>query len=108
MVHDVQHLAEIKKLLSPDNLELSQMNLQEREQRRAEWKIEEIWLKFKLGKITKAEQQHDLSSLFDELEGGMPDVYHRLVDNTHGPSRAQQIRDEVIPQIRIGGYYAKH
>jgi len=102
-----QSLEEIGKLLSPDDLTLSIMNIQEREQTRAELEIKQIWLQLKLGMITQEQQKQLLTSKFDELENGKADVYHWLVDNAHGPSRAQQIRDNVMPPIRVAGYYTK-
>lgn len=102
-----ERLAEIEKLLSPDDLTLSVMNLQERERTRAELEIEQIWLQLKCGVITKAQQLQSLTSKFDELEKAKPDVYHSLVRNDHGLSIAQQIRDNVMPPIRVAGYYTK-
>ncbi|MBU1326936.1 hypothetical protein KKG44_04890 [Patescibacteria group bacterium] len=100
-------LAELGKLLSPDNGTLSRMNAYDREQTRAELEIEQIWLQLKCGLITQEQRNQLLSSKFDELEKAKPDVYHELVKNDHGLSIAQQIRNRVIPPIHVGGYYTK-
>ena len=98
-------LAEIGNRLSGDPT-LSIMNPMEREQTRAELEIEQIWLQRKLGFITEGQQQQLLSREFNKLEAGKPDIYNWLVaTDLHGPTRAQQIRDRVIPPIRIAGFH---
>ena len=100
-------LAQIGSRLSGDPT-LFIANLMEREQTRAELEIEQIWLQRKLGFITEGQQQQLLSREFNKLEKGKPDVYNWLVGtDLHGPTRAQQIRDRVIPPIRIAGYPTK-
>jgi len=108
MVHDVQRLAEIKKLLSPDNLELSRMSFFEGEKTKAEWEIERIFLQLKLRKITQEDSRRKLSGFLGNLEKSMPDVYHSLVGDEIKPSKVQEIRNDVMPPIIYGGrYYAK-
>jgi len=102
-----QRLEEIGNFLSPEDLTLASMQHPQQEQTRAELEIEQMWLQLKLGMITQEQQRQLLTSKFDELEKGKADVYHWLVDNANGPSRAQQIRDKVMPPIRIAGYYTK-
>jgi len=100
-------LAEIGTRLSGDPT-LSIANLMEREQTRAELEVEQLWLQLKLGFISQGQQQQLLSREFNKLEKGMPDVYNWLVGiDLHGPTRAQQIREKVIPPIRIAGYSTK-
>lgn len=94
-------------LLSPDNVSMSMKNPAERERMQAELEIEQIWLQLKLGIISPDEQKQLLSGKFDELEQMKPGVYKQLVASDHGMSVAQQIRDKVMPLIRIAGYHTK-
>ena len=100
-------LKEIDSLLSPGNPILSLVSYVDRDKDRASLEIEQIWLKYKLGISTQAEQQSGLSKKFDDLEKGMPAVYDWLTKIDNGPSKAQQIRDKVIPPIRIAGFPTK-
>ncbi len=102
-----QRLADIGMLLSPDNVSMSMKNPAERERMQAELEIEQIWLQLKLGIISPDEQKQLLSGKFDELEQMKPGVYKQLVASDHGMSVAQQIRDKVMPLIRIAGYHTK-
>ena len=103
-----KRLSEVTELLSPKNPVLSLIAPLEREQTRASLELEQIWLELKCGMINREEHSQLLQQKFTELENGMPDVYHWLTDmHLRNPSRAQQIRDKVIPPIHIGGYYTK-
>lgn len=95
-------LAAVGKLLSPEDLTLSALPHPQQEQTRASLEIKQIWLKLKCGVINQEQNKQLLSEKFDKLQGAMPDVYYWLVHtNLDGPSRAQKIRDEIFPPIRI-------
>ena len=98
-------LKDIESLLDHDKSPLSVLSGLELEKTKAELEIEQIWLRFKTGMITQADQQRELSKKFDDLEKGKPDVYNWLVDISGGPSRAQQIRNKVVPPVRIAGHH---
>jgi len=102
-----RRLTEIDQILSPDDKTLSIMNIQEREQTRTGLEIEHIWLQLKLDIITQAEKERLLADKFDELEKHKPSLYRWLTENEHGLSMAKQIRNKVMPPIRVTGYYTK-
>lgn len=103
-----RRLAQIEELLSPDNQSLSTLDAQELELTRTGLEIEYIWLKLKLGIITQTENQQLLTSRFDELQQTKPDVYQWLVlENEHGLSMAQWIRNKVFPPTLVAGFYTK-
>lgn len=88
-------------------------NLLEREDglspsEKASLKIEVIWLEFRLERITQAERQSRLQTLLNRLEEKEPEVYNWLIDeNENGSTPLAQIRDIVLPPVKIGGYYTK-
>lgn len=101
-------IMEIDALLSPKNPTLRLLAPMESEQTRASLEIEKIWLQLKCGMIKQDEHSQLLQQKFTDLEKKMPDVYHWLTDmNLDTLSRAQQIRNKVIPPIRIEGFYTK-
>ncbi len=101
-------LTEIEKILSPKNPVLRLLAPMEQEQTRASLEIEQIWLKLKCGMIKQDEHSQLLQQKFTQLEKKLPDVYHWLTDmQGRNPSRAQLIRNQVIPPIRIDGFYTK-
>lgn len=71
--------------------------------------IENIWLKFKLDRLSQAERQSQLQKFLNDLEGKAPDIYNWLTsaEFTNWVSPLVRIRDRVIPPKTIEGYYTK-
>lgn len=124
--HRRQVLAEERRTLLPDYLTrriidtvqaerrlVEVGNLLEREDglapsEKASLKIEEIWLEFRLERITQAERQSRLQRLLNRIEEEEPKIYSWLIDeNENGSTPLARIRDSVLPSVKVGGYHTK-
>ena len=78
-------------------------------QGRASFKIETIWLEFKLGRTTSAERQSAWQRFLNQLKKEDSDVYTWLLEEEEkkGTSPLAIIRDRIFPPEKIGGYYSK-
>lgn len=78
------------------------MNDMEKAIYRASLEIEKSWWELKCGVTTADQQKQSLSDYMDNLQHTMPDVHNALVYvKLDEPSRAQKIRDEIFPPVRI-------
>lgn len=102
-----RRLAEINQYLSPEDQTLSIMESQQREETRTELEIERSWLQSKLGLISSADRQRSISGILNELQINKSIVYERLVDNEHGLSMLEKIRNKVYPPTLVAGYHTK-
>lgn len=70
--------------------------------------MEEVWLEFRLGRITQAERQSAIQRGLNTLEKEQPDIYNWLMgEDPNGETELARIRDRVFPPKRIGGYRVK-
>jgi len=95
-------LAEVGKLMLPENPQFLIMNDMEKALYRAELKVEQNWLQLKCGVINQDEQKQLLSEYMEKLLHTMPDVYNLLIDDEIRPSTARKIHDKVFPPKPMG------
>ena len=92
----------VEEMLSP----VSEINMTRLE--RASLQIEGIWLRFKTGKISENERQSDLAITLNHWNTYDREVFVLLTqENGDGVSRLVEIRNKVVPPIKIGGFYTK-
>lgn len=94
-----QRLSDVVKLLKSDSL-ISQ--------ERASLEVEAVWLQFKSGRMSSSNRQSTLTRLLDNMEKTQPEVYRWLtIEGKDGVSPLTEIRDKVIPPVKIAGYHTK-
>lgn len=96
-------LLSVELALSPDNEE--SMSPSEK----ASLEVERIWLKFKVGDISERKRLAEVDSILDNLSRKNPEV-HKSLTKLNGDgmtTRLVEIRDRVIPPIKIGGFHTK-
>lgn len=75
---------------------------------RVDFQIERIWLLFKLGMISSEDRETSLINILNDLETNDPVNYDRLTkENEKGATRLAEIRDKVIPRLKVGVIPAK-
>lgn len=95
-------LLNVELALSPNNEE-SMAPSEE-----ASLEIERIWLEFKVGDISADERNSRFQKKLDDWGTSNPDVFDLLTRvNGSGVNRLAEIRDKVIPPIKIGGFHTK-